>query len=330
MRGHRRMCRRHGPLRPRARRRTNKEGGCVCSCAAGWSLSSNGVSFLDTFLAVQLSAAGNNACVLKIDGTIACRGDYYEGHVAPPSGTFVQVSVGVSHSCGVKTDGTVAFWGDNDTGESTPPSGTFTQVAAGSGYTCGIRSDDKLICWGNCTSGQCKPPSGTFAQVAVGQNYACAVRTNGEMACWGDKYYAQSKPASGVFLQVAAYGQLACAVRSDGTVVCWGNNSNGFDSQFTHSPSDTFKQVAPGYYHVCGLRSDNAVLCWSLDCENKSTSPFGGPCPVPRQWRSLPLCCRKRSVVNRARNQQESRQTGGPQSTGIRALGPPAGRGAEA
>jgi hypothetical protein len=48
--------------------------------------------------------------LLKADGTVACWGDVYDGHLPDPE-TFLQIDAGQDNYCGVKTDSTIGCWG---------------------------------------------------------------------------------------------------------------------------------------------------------------------------------------------------------------------------
>ena len=57
---------------------TNTDGGYSCGCAAGWALGLDGITCLDKYVAVKVSAGWAHTCGVKTDGTALCWGN--DGH----------------------------------------------------------------------------------------------------------------------------------------------------------------------------------------------------------------------------------------------------------
>src|SRR5947209_3484528 len=59
-------------------------------------------------------------------------------NAAHPGAISGSVSAGGGFSCGITTSGSIACWGDYANGILNTPSGTFTAVSAGSRHACAV------------------------------------------------------------------------------------------------------------------------------------------------------------------------------------------------
>ena len=221
-----------------------------------------------------------SACGVKTDGTLDC---WWEGYMAPPSGSFSLVSTGSNFACGLNTDGTVVCWGDqqyqqNDHGQINPPTGTFSMVSAGLESACGIRPDRTLVCWGrsmnsststatstttSTSTGMGTTIAGTFSSVSVGYGFACAIRTDGSLLCWGENSDGQTTEPNGSFVSVSAGSGSACAVNTEHTIVCWGSTMTPrYLNGPTQPPGGTYASVSVGDIFACGVMTDGTLACW--------------------------------------------------------------------
>ena len=166
--------------------------------------------------------AVRHSCGLRIDGSIVCWGNNYDGQAEAPGGSFTQVSAGGYHSCGLRIDGSIVCWGNNRYGQAEAPGGSFTQVSASGRLSCGVRADGSIVCWGDNRYGQAVVPGGSFTQVSTGDSHSCGVRADGSIVCWGNNDIGEAEAPGGSFTQVSAGDLHSCGVRTDGSIVCWG------------------------------------------------------------------------------------------------------------
>jgi len=220
---------------------------------------------------LDVMAAGDHSCGLRVDGSVTCWG--YSGNgalLAPTTGTYTELSGGHNATCALSTDGSIACWG-NATGASLdPPTGAFTQISYSGVYGCGIRTDGAVECWG--WSGAPAPPSGPFSQVAASMDFACAVSTTGTIECWGNNHHGQSAPPAGSFAEVKTGSNFSCGIRTDGAVECWGNNLYGQSD----APPGTFTELGLGSFHSCGIETDGSLACWGYDGSGQASPPASG------------------------------------------------------
>ena len=138
----------------------------------------------------SISVGGQQACVVKADGSAECR----DGATTTPlGGSWQDVQLGLAHACGLRADGTVACWGDNSDGQTdNVPAGTFSALSVGWNHACATRSDGAVACWGSNHNGQATAPVGSFVQLVAGNTYTCGIRANGVRWCWGDDSHGQA------------------------------------------------------------------------------------------------------------------------------------------
>jgi alpha-tubulin suppressor-like RCC1 family protein len=238
--------------------------------------------------AVAISAGGDHACALLVDGSARCWGGDYFGElgdgiilhctscassapvVVKGLANAVAISAGTAHSCALLANGTAKCWGDNESGQL-----------------------------GNGTTTSSSMPvvvSGLFSAVAisVGEGHSCALLSNGWAKCWGDNQAFgelgngtttnSSIPVvvKGLTTAVAITTGInhSCGVLANGTAKCWGANLNGElgDGTFTGSGQcgnnpcrttpvavsglATAVAISGGLYASCALLANGTAKCW--------------------------------------------------------------------
>jgi len=169
-------------------------------------------------------------------------------------GNVAQVDQAGDHACALRLDHTVACWGANGQGQLGDGSTTTrlapvnvvglpgaASIATAGGRSCAVVAYGSVDCWG---SGYGPVPMAIPALVgvtslAVGLDSACAV-TGGPVVCWGANgsgqlgngtMTASTTPVTVAGLpaatQVAMGDEFACARLADSTERCWGSNSSG-------------------------------------------------------------------------------------------------------
>ena len=234
---------------------------------------------------VQISAGVEEACGIRMDGSIRCWGSYGDcrdvdgecpvqrGSVAKPTaGAWKYVSVGQNYACAIRTDDSIDCWGWLKTaahfdggsfaGWLDNPAhldGAFSALA----IPFAIRKEDGSIL-GLINARQ--PPAGSFL-AASGDGYCCAIKSDGTLTCWGSARNdgITDQPPSGTFNQLVTASDFGCALQVDGQVSCWGWGTASWDrngSGFVPQPDGTFVQLAAYAMAVCGVRKDGGVTCW--------------------------------------------------------------------
>lgn len=213
--------------------------------------------------AVDVSAAGAQACAVLQDGTAWCWGRlglWSNTRVGTPTKVegitdAIQVEAGADFACALLVSGHVTCWGNNSHYQLgtdqvyssaaplvVPAVSDVTSIAGLSAGMCALRSDRTVVCWGTVTSGF---PAGVVsgvtdaASIAGGAAHACAVTLAGSVVCWGANEHGQlgdgTRTASltsiivpGVTATAVAAGAYhTCAVSTGGTVLCWGGDASG-------------------------------------------------------------------------------------------------------
>ncbi|MBI3207260.1 MAG: hypothetical protein HYZ29_37325 [Myxococcales bacterium] len=271
--------------------------------------------------AIELTAGGTAACVLRADGTVWCWGDNRYGALG--DGTITGLNCG-PNTC-KPTPQQVSAVGS-----------TATEVSAGlGGSVCVLKQDDTAWCWGRNDHGQlgdgttgdagcagvsCKPSPVQITalgkdtvSISAGGVYACARTKNTKVSCWG--YNGSGELGDGTLAQktlpteLAALGagcsflsaglDVSCAVKSDGTTWCWGRNDFGQVGDGTFSGSrtppvqvvplgSTVKQVESGQYFTCALKSDGTVWCWGLNDKGQLGGGATDGVPCNTSWKCKP------------------------------------------
>jgi alpha-tubulin suppressor-like RCC1 family protein len=193
------------------------------------------------FNAVQITAYGNNSCMLSDAGKVFCTGDNTYGQVGNQFGNedsdvfhrgffeevleldnVIQVASGNTHTCALQEGGKVWCWGDNTLGQ------------LGQGFTI-EKSFEPLPVKGVGGNGELEG----VETIHVGHSFSCAVR-EGEVYCWGEnrfgmfgtetdtpQYPTQNPHLTDVETLAVGDGTLCARTKGDLTVRCWGNNRNG-------------------------------------------------------------------------------------------------------
>jgi alpha-tubulin suppressor-like RCC1 family protein len=225
----------------------------------------------------SMSAGGDFACALRVDGTIMCWG--YQGSGGrlgdgSPSSQSAPVlvkdvndakaiAVGDEHACAVRGTGNVWCWGHNDSrqlGDGTQKNSTTpiqvvsltdaTQLALGGGFSCALQKTGAVSCWGDDTLGQ------------LGDNMTTPRSAPAPV------------PGVSAVKQIAASYESACALTMTGDVYCWGRNE--FGEVGTANPPDHLlvatkvaglsgiASISSGSdsHHFCATSSAGSVQCW--------------------------------------------------------------------
>ena len=244
--------------------------------------------FTDFGAVRQLDIGDNFICWWRMDRTVRCEGDNYQGQLNIPSdlSAVTALAVGEDHTCALQTDGRVLCWGyngwpDNPDGRVTPPEdlGQVVLLVSGDNRSCALQTDGRVRCWGRDLRSWSSPPGdlGPVAQLALGDSHGCALQTDGRVRCWGSNSDGRSSPPEdlGPVAQLALGDDHSCALQTDGRVRCWGDNSDGRSSP----PRDLgpVAQLALGDDHSCALQTDGRVRCWGRNRYGQSSPPHFPP-----------------------------------------------------
>ena len=221
---------------------------------------------------VAVSSGEKHVCGLRADGTVVCRGTYFEFSPAEDE-RFTSIGSGGSHTCGLRADGVVVCWGSNKYGQSSPPEDErFMALSSGGFHTCGLREDGKAICWGGDYADQASPPANErFIAISSGHPHTCGLREDGVVVCWGSNVYGQSSPPRGEqFTSISSGTGHTCGLRENGTAACWGYNGM---EQASPPQGEHFTAVSSGSFHTCGLREDGTAVCWGWNVYGETSPP---------------------------------------------------------
>jgi hypothetical protein len=142
--------------------------------------------------AVDLSVADEHYCVVTTEGTVVCRGCFYDGGTGGPyfncgsnDADLValgqrrarQIRTSYTHRCARLDDNAVRCWGNNDSGALgyTSPSAATPQhdvdglagvvdIAVGVHFSCALTAAGEVYCWGGPTS-TIPPSNPSFRQI---------------------------------------------------------------------------------------------------------------------------------------------------------------------
>ena len=222
---------------------------------------------------------------------------------------WTAVSADGNGACGIKVDGSLWCWGSGSYGKtgfgntSDVPSpakvddGPWIRVAAGNAQSCGIKQDGSLWCWGRDHLGQLGDggtasdkyiptpvaENGPWIDVSPSNEVTCAVKADGTAWCWGNGTVSRlngtpQKPMPvrdpGPWRSMSTFTTHICGVKVDGSAWCWGANTNGELGNGTVTAADTPVQVNGGSnwvaldvgeFFTCGIKSDGSAWCWGDD-----------------------------------------------------------------
>ena len=243
--------------------------------------------------ATAIAAGGSHSCARRVDGSVECWGDSFDGQLGNGSTTSsnlpvsvfvdnlaaqgaVQLGIGeyASHTCALLANGTAECWGANggdQLGNGNPPTQSSTPVAMT--VLSGIKS------------------------LATGGVRTCAVTADGIGWCWGLESYGElgvgnpnGSPTPAPLTQpqnvkyISTGGGFTCVLASDGTVWCAGGNDQGelgvgevgvggngnstVPEEVRYSTGMVLsgvKAIAAGDDHACALIADGTVQCWGAN-----------------------------------------------------------------
>jgi alpha-tubulin suppressor-like RCC1 family protein len=246
------------------------------------------------------------------------------------------VAGSLGHACVLVIDGSVACWGKNSAGElgsgtgadsSRPVTvqrlGSASAIVTGEGFSCALLVDRTVACWG--AIGPNPTGDGTIISLrwpvavkglekvvqlsAQSGGHACALVEDGSVWCWGLNNHGElgregpgypPEPVRvegiGPAVRVSAGWTHSCAVVTDTSVWCWGQNDSGQLGNGASGPDVTHpvrvqgltgaRDVAAGAGHSCAVLGSGTVSCWgaltrfiNLGTEEDGNSPV--PVPVP-------------------------------------------------
>jgi len=223
--------------------------------------------------AVQLTVAGDYACVLLADGNVTCWGGAFNGtegvqEFGPGDGyrggDAVQVEAGGSYACARLSDGNVTCWGSGSGGmyENITrgyDGGDATDLGVTYGGACALTASGNVTCWGGEASlvdVQDRTPvqlGSRPVDLDAGAGKGCALLVNERVTCWSDEgseiHHQPSSPA----VQVSASDEW-CELSAAGNATCPGVIGNDWQGNLT--------KVAVGTFHACGLTETGDVRCW--------------------------------------------------------------------
>ena len=223
----------------------------------------------------------------------------YRGPAAADSGGFAHISVGHQEACGLRVDGTVECFGKHDRGwgKTASQDGVFSQIVASRHHNCATRPDGSLRCWyeGETSfinaSGRIVTSSGAMiehqgAGDTFGMNsswYQCRLNADGSALCTRDSRLTISNTRTGPFKAIAVAQYFACGLLETGSLECWGLKPGLLTGEADYDvpePDWKYKYVAGFRYQVCAIKdaedeTDGTAICWA-----PSYADVRGPVPV--------------------------------------------------
>ena len=223
----------------------------------------------------------------------------YSGPAAADSGGFAQISVGHQEACGLRVDGTVECFGKHGRGwgKTASQDGVYSQIVASRHQNCATRPDGSLQCWStNKTSfieksGYIVTGSGAMIEQqgagdTFGMNsswYQCRLNADGSAFCTRDYRGMISSTRTGPFKAIAVAQYFACGLLETGSLECWGLEPGSLTGEADYDlpePGWKYKYVAGFRYQVCAIKdaednTDGTAICWA-----PSYADVWGPDPV--------------------------------------------------
>ena len=169
-----------------------------------------------------LAASRGRTCMVRVDRTVTCWGDYGLRQRLSAAGLVDVVALssgdepfggrGPLHVCALHAAGTVSCWGSGDFGQlgqgdvdthyvpvSVQGLDDAVAIAAGERFTCAVHRDGGVSCWGSNHLGELghglevseihlptRVPGVTDAvAISAGNDAACTISSGGAVTCWG-------------------------------------------------------------------------------------------------------------------------------------------------
>ena len=178
-----------------------------------------------------ITAGQSFTCALRLDHSVWCWGDNYEGVLGDSGQRYSAVPVQVTglpevkainaagyHICALTTAEEVWCWGMNSSGQLGNNSTTnspipqivqgleseMSIIAAGDRHTCSASQDGQVLCWGNNSAGQLGDNTGLSQMLPV-----------------------PVFDLPGGVIALTAGASYTCGLTDVGGVICWGSNSDG-------------------------------------------------------------------------------------------------------
>ena len=210
----------------------------------------------------------------------------YRGPAAADSGGFAQISVGHQEACGLRVDGTVECFGKHDGGwgKTASQDGVYSQIVASRHQNCATRPDGSLQCWytnetsfiknsGHIVTSSAAMIEHQGAGDTFGMNsswYRCRLNADGSALCTRDSGLMISSTRTGPFKAIAVAQYFACGLLETGSLECWGLEPELLTGEADYDvpePDWKYKYVAGFRYQVCAIKdaeddTDGTAICW--------------------------------------------------------------------
>lgn len=278
--------------------------------------------------AVEVSAAGDKACVRTASGDVVCWGAGKPATQVPGLRDVARVVVESMRTCVVHRDGGVSCWGLsrwvpdtlNANAQTTGPQSSeplrmsglaaVTDLALGFNHACMRESSGALRCFGAATQGEL-----------------------GNASVLGREYVTEPVDVAGLrnARAIGAGHGYTCAVREDGRVACWGRNYRGSISgqgEGDHPTPTEIRGIEGAVSlvvsddHACALLSNGTVRCFGNDDSGKLGTGGSGTVDGLRDATEVAVgpyasCARRRAGGVVCWGQNDSGQLGNGELPGV-------------
>jgi alpha-tubulin suppressor-like RCC1 family protein len=248
----------------------------------------------------KLSAAWQNTCALKANGTAACWGynssgqlgtgkydDYWTPFTLPLPELVTSVAAGETQTCAIGVSGTLYCSGNVvATHHAIAGLSSVKSVVINASRICALVDTGAVYCLGNATATPVEvlgalglPLTGVVA-LAAGRFHNCALLNDAHVLCWGANTSGQlgnglvnppETPSetnavpvgglSGDVKTVVGGAAYTCALMTDGTVQCWGGNGGIFGTGSLTPALSPFPVTVPGVSDVAALAGGESMVC---------------------------------------------------------------------
>jgi len=247
----------------------------------------------------KLSAAWQNTCALKADGSAACWGynssrqlgtgsnsDYASPFPLPLPEQVSSVAAGETQTCAVGVSGTLYCSGAVvGTHQAVSGLSAVKSVVVNALQICALRETGHVFCLGNATAtpvqvnGALGMALDNVVALAAGRFHNCALFGDGHVSCWGLNTSGQlgngvvnsaelpneasAVPVAGLYdvRTVVAGANYTCALVTDGTVRCWGGNGGVFGDGSLTPELFPVPVTVPGLSNVAALAGGESIVC---------------------------------------------------------------------